>query len=122
MKYKQLVKFNLAKMGTTWGFSLKNVRLGFGVPARHASAYRAMVENKLKHTLHDLSTIPKDCSVPVYCCEPGTHRVGNVLVYHKGRYYQDGKKLWRKPRGSYRWGEWLNGVRIVKEKNDSSSH
>lgn len=122
MKYGQLIKFNLGKMGTTWGFSLKNVRLGFGVPAKYATAYRAMTENKLKHTLHDLSTIPKDCSVPVYCCAPLTHRFGNVLVYHRGKYYQDGKKLWRKPRGSYRWGEWLNGVRIVKEKNERPRH
>lgn len=114
-KYKQLVVFDPTKMGTMKGFSLKNSRLGFGIVAKFATANQAMFENIDNHSLHPLDTIPEGCSVPVFDCDVRNNGYGNVMVYHNGKYYQDGKKLWRKPKGEYQWGEWLCGEHIVEK-------
>ena len=116
MGFQQLVSFDLSKMGMEKMFSLRNARLGFGIPARHATAHQAMQENIEKRSLYPLSTIPKNCSVPIFETDKSNSPYGNVIVFHEGKFYQDGKALKRKPGGTYMWGEYLNGVHILKRK------
>ena len=76
-----------------------------------------MNENRKKGTLHPLSTIPKNVTVPVYTSQ-GIW--GHIEVCLKGTYYSDGVKV-KKPNSSYMWGEYVNGIRVVKEIKSSSS-
>lgn len=117
MSYKQLVPFNIGKMGHTKNFCLRNVRLGFGIGGKYANAKQAMNENKSKGTLHSLSSIPKNVSVPVFT-SAGVW--GHVMVCDKGTFYSDGVKVAR-PNSSYQWGELLNGVRVVRKETPSSA-
>lgn len=107
--WKQDVGFNLAKMGRTKNFCLRNVRLGYGIGGKYANAKQAMNENAKKGALHSLSTIPKNVTVPVFSAQ-GVW--GHVEVCLNGTYYSDGVKV-GKPNASYQWGEFLNGVRVV---------
>lgn len=110
MAWKQLIPFNLKKMGTTKNFCLHNVRLSYGIGSKYATAKLAMDENRKKNALHPLSSIPKNVSVPVYT-SAGVW--GHIEVCDRGTYYSDGKKV-GKPGAGYQWGEWVNGYRIVK--------
>ena len=114
--WKQVKAFNLKKMGTTKNLCLRNVRLAYGISPKYANAKLAMGENKKRGTLHPLSSIPKNCSVPVFT-DAGVF--GHVEVCDRGIYYSDGKKV-KKPANSYKWGEFLNGVRIVSWNQPSS--
>lgn len=107
--WKQDRSFSLAKMGKTKNFCLRNVRLAYGIGGKYANARQAMNENANKGTLHALSTIPTNVAVPVFT-SAGTW--GHVEVCDRGTYYSDGVKV-GKPNNSYKWGEFLNGVRIV---------
>lgn len=107
--WKQDRAFNLAKMGHKKNFCLNNVRTGYGIGPKYASAKLAMNENRKKGTLHPLSTIPKNVTVPVYTSQ-GIW--GHIEVCLKGTYYSDGVKV-GKPNSSYMWGEYVNGVRVV---------
>ena len=110
MSWKQVIPFSLTKMGTSKNFCLRNVRLGFGIGSKYADARQAMNENKKQGTLHSLSTIPTNVSVPVFT---GQGIWGHVEVCHHGVYYSDGKRV-GKPNSTYCWGELLNGKRVVK--------
>lgn len=101
--------FNLAKMGSSKNFCLRNVRLGYDIGSKYANAKQAMNENRQKGTLHPLSTIPKTVAVPVFT-SAGVW--GHVMVCDHGTYYSDHKRV-GKPNNSYQWGEFLNGVRVV---------
>ena len=114
--WKQTRAFNLSKMGKTKNFCLRNVRLAYDIPAKYANAKMAMNENKNRGTLHDLSSVPTNCSVPVFT-DKGIF--GHVIVCDKGTYYSDGYKT-SKPNNSYKWGEFLNGVRVVSWSDESS--
>lgn len=111
MAWKQVKEFNLSKMGHTKNFCLNNVRKGYGIGPKYANAKLAMNENKKKGTLHSLSTIPKNVTVPVYT-DQGIW--GHIEVCLKGTYYSDGVKV-GKPNSTYMWGEFVNGVRVVSE-------
>lgn len=111
--WKQVRAFNLSKMGTSKNFCLRNVRLAYDIPGKYANAKLAMGENKNRGTLHPLSSIPTNCSVPVFT-DKGIF--GHVMVCDKGTYYSDGKKT-TKPGSSYQWGELLNGVRVVQQED-----
>lgn len=110
MSWKQVVPFSISKMGHTKNFCLRNVRQGFGIGGKYANAKQAMNENKSKGTLHSLSSIPTNVSVPVFT---SAGIWGHVMVCDKGTFYSDGVKVAR-PNSSYQWGELLNGVRVVK--------
>ena len=110
MSWQQVVKFNLAKMGTSKNFCLRNVRQAYGIGSKYANAKGAMNENNKKGTLHPLSTIPTNVAVPVFSAQ-GIW--GHVEVCDRGTYYSDGKKV-GKPNASFEWGEYLNGVRVVR--------
>ena len=107
--WKQVKPFNPRKMGTTKNFCLRNTRQGFGIGAKYANAKDAMKENSNKGTLHQLSTLPSNVSVPVFT---SVGLWGHVMVSDKGTFYSDGAKC-QKPPSNYMWGEWLNGVRVV---------
>lgn len=110
MSWQQVVGFSLSKMGRTKNFCLRNVRLGYGIGGKYANARQAMNENRNKGTLHSLSSIPTNVCVPVFS-SAGVW--GHVEVCLNGVYYSDGVRV-GKPRSSYQWGEYLNGVRVVK--------
>lgn len=114
--WKQVRTFNLNKMGKTKNFCLRNVRLAYDIPGKYANAKLAMNENKNRGTLHDLSTVPSNCAVPVFS-DRGIF--GHVEVCDRGTYYSDGYKT-GKPGSYYKWGEFLNGVRIVSWSDESS--
>lgn len=109
MAWKQVKAFSLAKMGHTKNMCLHNVRIGYGIGPKYANAKLAMNENRNKGTLHALSTIPKNVTVPVFSAQ-GVW--GHVEVCLNGTYYSDGVKV-GKPNSSFQWGEFLNGVRVV---------
>ena len=109
MAWKQVKAFSLAKMGHTKNMCLHNVRVGYGIGPKYANAKLAMNENRNKGTLHALSTIPKNVTVPVFSAQ-GVW--GHVEVCLNGTYYSDGVKV-GKPNSSFQWGEFLNGVRVV---------
>lgn len=113
MGWKQVKAFNLAKMGHTKNMCLHNVRVGYGIGPKYANAKLAMNENRNKGTLHALSTIPKNVTVPVFSAQ-GVW--GHVEVCLNGTYYSDGVRV-RKPGNSFQWGEFLNGVRVVAKTN-----
>ena len=87
--WKQVVPFNPKKMGTTKNFCLRNVRLGYGIGGKYANAKQAMNENRDKGTLHDMTSIPTNVSVPVFT---SAGIWGHVIVSDKGVFYSDGKK------------------------------
>lgn len=109
MAWKQVKAFSLAKMGHTKNMCLHNVRMGYGIGPKYANAKLAMGENRSKGTLHALSTIPKNVTVPVFSAQ-GVW--GHVEVCLNGVYYSDGVRV-GKPNSSFQWGEFLNGVRVV---------
>lgn len=117
MGWKQVRAFNLSKMGHEAGMCLKNVRLAYGIPAKYASAKDDMLANKKAGTLHDISSVPKDCAVPVYADTSSPYE--HVMVCDHGTYYSDGKRL-SSTRGMkfFGWGETCDGVRVVEYAKD----
>lgn len=117
MAWKQIVPFNLSKMGTQPGMCLKNVRLAYGIAPMYADAKAAMLANKNAGTLHDISTLPTNVAVPVFVDTSSKYE--HVEVADCGTFYSDGKKL-TNPMSQkfFGWGETLNGVRIVEYVDD----
>ena len=113
MAWKQIVGFDLSKMGTTPGLCLQNVRLGYGVPPKYASARDAMNASKAAGTFHDGLDIPTDVAVPIFA-ETGSP-YAHVMVDYYGDVYSDGKHLSSlKGMTVVGWSETLNDVRIVE--------
>lgn len=113
MKYKQLVKFELKKMGTKKDWCLANVRAGFGIPAKYGDAKEAMLASKEAGHLHSIDTLPTDVSVPVFIDTPSIWE--HVIVSDKGKFYSDGKELTSLDGLTvFGWSESLNDVRIVE--------
>ena len=116
--WEQVKSFNVNKMGTKKGYCLQNVRLGFGIPAKYASAKEDMQANKNAGTLHPMSTLPTNVAVPVYV--DTTNKYEHIIVSDKGTFYSDGAKISRNKYNSYfGWGELCDGVRVVKQVADS---
>lgn len=117
MSWKQIVPFDLSKMGTTPNMCLRNVRLSFGIPPKYVDAKAAMLANKEAGTLHDIFTLPNNVAVPVFIDSPSSYE--HVEVSDKGTFYSDGKKL-NNPMNQkfFGWGETLNDVRIVEFVED----
>jgi len=115
--WEQVKSFSIKKMGTKKGYCLQNVRLGFGIPSKYASAKVDMQANKKTGTLHPMSTIPTNCSVPVYVDTKSKYE--HIIAYDKGIYYSDGRRLKSiKGLNFFGWGESCNGVRVVKQVAD----
>ena len=116
MAYEQIKPFYPQDMGNAKGWCLQNVAKGFHIypsPDPSASAKADMERNKAKGTLHPVNTLPEGVSVPVYI--DTTSQYEHVMVYDKGTWWSDGKKVNRPASSScFGWGEWCNGYQIVK--------
>lgn len=117
MAWEQERAFNLSKMGTRVNYCLQNVRLAYDIPPKYADAKAAMIANRNAGTLHDISTVPTNCAVPVFTDTSSPYE--HIMVCDHGTYYSDGKRL-SSVNGLkfFGWGETLNGVRIVKWVED----
>lgn len=115
--YIQVVPFNHKKMGTQKGMCEKNVRMGYGLPARCASAKDDMLYNKKMGTLHAISTLPKNVSVPVFVDTASVYE--HIECSDKGVFYSDGKVL-KNPMSQkfFGWGEYCAKARVVKKASD----
>ena len=113
MAWKQIVNFDLNKMGREPGLCLKNVRLGYGIPAKYASARDAMNAAKANGTFHEGLDIPTNVAVPIFA-ETGSP-YAHVMVDYYGDVYSDGKHLTTlKGMTILGWSETLNDVRVVE--------
>lgn len=126
MSYIQVKTFNPSKMGKRDGWCLMNARLGFGIASgRFPSAKADMESQRANGTLHPLSTIPNNCTVPVYIDTTSPYEHVEVCVNGK-TWYSDGRKVNPPDKASvFGWGELCDGVRVVKvetSKNDLSRY
>lgn len=113
MAWTQVVSFNLKKMGTQAGMCEKNVRLGYGLPAKCASAKDDMNYNKKMGALHPMSSIPKNVVVPVFV--DSSSKYEHIEVCYYGTYYSDGKRVLNPSRQKFfGWGEFCAKARVVK--------
>lgn len=115
MSYIQVRSFNPTKMGTKVNWCLQNSRLGFGIPrGKFPSAKADCDSQRANGTLHPLSTLPKNCTVPVYIDETSPDEHVEVCVNGK-TWYSDGKKVNPPAKSTvFGWGELCDGVRVVK--------
>lgn len=116
MGWQQVKSFNINKMGKKAGMCLQNCRLGFGIGSGKFASAKADMESQRKNgTLHSIGSLPSNVAVPVYVDSPSKYE--HVVVYNKGTWYSDGKKVsgW-KATGSacFGWGELCDGVRVVR--------
>lgn len=119
MAWKQVRGFDPGKMGTESGMCLKNCRIGYDptIPAKYVDAKAAMEANRNAGTLHDMSSRPTNCAVPVFAdtSSPNEH----VMVYYYNTLYSDGQIVSNPNSFKYfGWGETLNDVRVVKWVED----
>lgn len=113
MGWKQVRAFDLAKMGTKAGYCLQNVRLGYDIAPKYATARDAMNAAKRQGTFHDGLDIPTDVAVPIFV-ETGSP-YAHVMVDYYGDVYSDGKHLSSlKGMTILGWSETLNDERIVE--------
>lgn len=109
MAYEQVKQFYPAEMGKEKGWCLKNCRLGYRIYNGHyASAKSAMQAGKKNGTYHD-GFPPNNIAVPVYT--QTTSKYGHVMVYDKGTWWSDGKKV--KQPTVLGWDEMMDSVRVV---------
>ncbi len=113
MGWKQDIPFDLGKMGTKPGLCLQNVRVGYGIAPKYASARDAMEASKREGTFHEGLDIPTDVAVPIFA-ETGSP-YAHVMVDYYGDVYSDGKHLTTlKGMTVLGWSETLNDARIVE--------
>ncbi len=130
MAWKQVRAFDPAKGGTVKYYCLKNVRLGYTIPAKWPDAKTAW-DNTEQH--RDRS-FPAGCAVPVYYDwvgtikdengKPVTKNYGHIAVrmpdgriWTDGRYYANVDELsanYLKGSKYLGWGESVNEVRVVE--------
>lgn len=110
---KQVVPFDLSKMGTEPGMCEKNVRLGYGLPARLHDAKADMEFNRDNGLLHeDMSTLPKIGAVPVFADTPSPNE--HIMVAIDGVFYSDGALVTDPEEFKYfGWGESCASFRVV---------
>lgn len=117
--YEQVLAFYPKEMGTAKGWCLKNCRVGFRIyTGKYASAKAAMEAGKKNGTVHPLSELPTNCSVPVYF--DTTSKYEHVVVYDHGTWYEDGKKVAQPKYTCFGWDEMMDGVRVVKKTTGRS--
>lgn len=117
MAWKQVLPFDVQKMGTRKGWCLMNCRLGFGIQnGTYKSAKDDMEAQKKEGTFHT-DGLPSNVAVPVYfdTASPNEH----VMVDDHTNFYSDGKYVsslvgWT----ILGWGEKCDGVRVVEQVPD----
>ena len=109
---KQVVSFDLAKMGTRQGWCEANVREGYGLPAVFPDAKADMEFNRDRGLLHPMDTLPKNGAVPVFVDTNSEYE--HVMVAIDGVLYSDGVKEddWSKWK-FFGWGESFESYRVV---------
>lgn len=118
MAWKQVRGFDIKKMGTKVGYCQQNVRLGFGIAAKYASAKLDMEAQRKGGTLHDISSLPTNVAVPIFVDTNSSYE--HVIVSDHGVLYSDGKRLTSLAGlKCFGWAELLNGVRVVEWVNDT---
>ena len=110
--YKQKISFNLSKMGHKTGYCLQNVRLGFNLPPKFSDAKEDYEFNKKHNAIHDILTVPLNCTVPVYADTKNIHE--HILVSINGKFYSDGVIIDKNKYKYFGWGEYCEGTRIVE--------
>lgn len=110
---KQVVPFDLAKMGTEIGWCEKNVREGYGLPAGMPSAKADMEYNRDNGMLHDMDSLPAVGAVPVFVDTSSPYE--HIEVAIDGVFYSDGRKV-SNPYSQkfFGWGESCAGYRVVE--------
>lgn len=110
---KQVVAFDLSKMGTTPGWCEKNVREGYGLPARLPDAKADMEFNRNNGLLHDMDSLPAKGAVPVFVDTPSVNE--HIEVSIDGVLYSDGKRVTNPEAQKYfGWGESCATFRVVE--------
>lgn len=109
---KQVVPFDLSKMGTRQGWCEANVREGYGLPAVFLDAKADMEFNRDRGLLHPMDTLPKNGAVPVFVDTASEYE--HVMVAIDGVLYSDGVKVddWSKWK-FFGWGESFESYRVV---------
>ena len=122
MGWVQVVPFNVKKMGHTKGMCEMNVRLGYSLPAKCASAKEDMEYNKQQKALHtDMSTLPKNVSVPVFV--DTTSKYEHIEDSDKGTFYSDGSRVLNPNKQKFfGWGEFCAKARVVRYEADKKIH
>lgn len=110
---KQVVAFDLSKMGTAPGWCEKNVREGYGLPARLPDAKADMEFNRNNGLLHDMDSLPAKGAVPVFVDTPSVNE--HIEVSIDGVLYSDGKRVTNPEAQKYfGWGESCATFRVVE--------
>jgi len=122
--WTQSKSFSLSKMGKTTGYCLQNVRLGYGIGSKHASAKVDRQWNSKKGYLHtDKTTIPKGVQAPLYWDTGSIYEHITVSAGDGKHMYDDGKKV-----KIYKyipflgWGETVNEVRVIKKATTTKKY
>jgi len=127
VSYTQVKAFNQAKGGKVKYFCLRNVRLGYGIPAKYDTAWQAWGKTKQ----HKNRNVPK-LDVPLYYSYITTldgvrknygHiavKLANGKVWSDGKTYTNSASLEKAmPAIKYvGWGESVNEVKVIKEEED----
>lgn len=114
MAFKQLLNFDVQKMGSTKGYCLMNVRLGFGIDkGTYPSAKADMEAQKAEGTFHAGELPPTNIAAPIYFDTSSQYE--HVMADDHGIYYSDKKRVatlvgWN----LLGWGEKCDGVRVVE--------
>lgn len=127
---EQAIPFDISKAGTTLHLCLQNVRKGYGIRAENATAKIDWDKNFKQHKDR---AFPAGCTVPIYfnltiVLNNIKDNYGHIAVaLPDGRFWSDGRYFssieammntyLKNGKPSYLgWGESVNSVRVVKEK------
>lgn len=115
-KYKavQLIPFDPKLCTKREGYQLRNIAEGYSIHTRtFISCTDDAAYQKLTHTIHPLSTLPKNVCVPIYIKTQS--RWGYVIVSNKGKLF-DPQKKYRTLKGLdvIGWAECIDNIKVVK--------
>lgn len=117
MAWKQTKNFDINRMGRKAGYCQQNVRLGFGIGAKYASAKLDMEAQRCAGTLHDIASLPNNVAVPIFVDTTSPYE--HVIVADHGTLYSDGKRLTSLAGlKCFGWAEKINDVRVVEWVNE----
>lgn len=113
MAYKQIVSFDVQRMGTRKGYCEQNCREGFGITKGMFPSAKADMEWQKKQGTFHTTDLPSNVAVPVFFDTASQYE--HVMVDDHTRFYSDGKyvsdlKGWK----ILGWGEFMDGVRVVE--------
>lgn len=117
--WKQVKDFSIKNAGTRKGWCLQNVRLGYGIRAKYASAWAAWLALPVKHTDRNF---PKGVDTPIYFYYKNANNGHIGVLLANGKFWSDGDiyaslEAYEKkhPAVKFRgWGEAVNDKRVIK--------